>query len=176
MQLRTLQLLLLLGAIAWALAPFWGMALFLAFELLLLITVAYKRRAAGRVVRAHREALEKMLTPEALAWVEARAFHFAWPKVADAYGTTLKMTSLLVLLVGLWLPVRALLFLSPQVLWGLGPAVAVFFVGVLVGSRIDAPSLLEQDGWKKFQPAHDEATKVVRLLETAGRWVQNPPP
>jgi hypothetical protein len=56
------------------------------------------------------------------------------------------------------------------------PAIAVFFIGVTVGGKLEPDLLLTEDRYKDQKPVHDEAVKVLSLLSTAGRWAPPGPP
>ena len=176
MPLNTLQGLLVGGAIVWALFPFYGAAVFAALELLLVLTVLSKSRAARKYVASAGEQLDKTMTPEARAWVSRFAMHFVWPKEAKAYGNTLKMTSLMMGLLALWLVARAVITFNFSILVMLVPLVAVFAIGVAFGGKLEPDLLVEEDRYRSSKPLHEEATKVLALLSTAGRWAPTPPP
>lgn len=170
MPLTTLQGLLVLSAVVWAIFPIYGAPVFLALDALLLLTAAAKSRAAAKYVAAQAEQLDKTMTPEAKAWVQRFAFHFVWPAEAKAYGTALKMTSLVMMMLGVWFVVYSLLRWNPTLLFALVPAAVVFFLGTTVGGKLEPDLLLTEDRYKDKQPLHEEAVKVLSLLSTAGRW------
>jgi hypothetical protein len=182
MPLKTLQGMLVVSALAWAIFPIYAAPFFLAFDLLLWLTASSKSRAARKYVNEAGGHLEKTVQPETRAWIEAHAFHFVWPEEAKAYGTTLKMTSLLMLLLGVWWLVYSVIrfFLhfdnSFTILVMLVPAVAVFAIGVSTGGKLEPDQLLEEERYKDKKPFHEEAVKVLSLLSTAGRWAPPAPP
>lgn len=176
MPLKTLQGLLVGSALLWAIFPFYGAPVFLAFELLLVLTAFSKSRSAKKYVRSAGEHLEKTLSPEARGWVEKYAFHFVWPEEAKAYGTTLKMTSLLMMMLAVAWVGHALLRFDFRYLLVLVPGLLVFVSGVSVGGKLEPDQLLTEDRYKDKKPLHDEAVKVLALLSTAGRWAPPVPP
>ena len=182
MPLKTLQGLLVGSALIWGLVPIYAAPIFLAFDLLLLLTALSKQRAAAKYVASAQEQLEKTMTPEGRAWVKKYAFHFVWAEEAKAYGTTLKMTSFMMMMLAVWWVVYA------GIRWALGfdtsfgilvmwvPALLVFICGVTVGGMLEPDQLLTEDKYKDKKPLHDEAVKVLALLSTAGRWAPPAPP
>jgi hypothetical protein len=168
MHLRTLQFLLVFGAFAWALFPVWGGAAYTAALLLVAVSVWFKSRAARRVLDGQREALEKTLRPEVLVWVRRFAFFYVWPDESKAWATTLKMSSLLMLLETVAIVVRTVLEFSLTPLWQLVPAALSFFFGAGLGGRLEVDALVNEDAWKVHQPLHAEASRVLRLQKTGG--------
>lgn len=173
--IKTLQLLLVAGAVAWALAPVWGGYGFGAIFLLTALTIFSKRRAARKKLAAHVEELGKSLTPEAVAWAQKHPLFYVWPEAAQAWGTTLKMTSLVMGLLSLWFLVRGFFFVQPWVWLCIAPATAVFFVGVTWGSKLDLETLLADDAKKPQKALHDEVKKVLTLQSLAGKWAPGEP-
>jgi hypothetical protein len=182
MPLKTLQGLLVGTAVIWALVPIYSAPIFLAFDLLLVMTALSKQRSAAKYVDSASEQLEKTMTPEGRAWVKQHAFHFVWGEEAKAYGTTLKMTSFMMMMLAVWWVVYAVIrwMLNFDTSFGilvmLAPALLVFTVGVTVGGKLEPDQLLTEDKYKDKKPLHDEAVKVVALLSTAGRWAPPTPP
>lgn len=176
MSLSTLRGLLVLGVAAWGLFPFYGMGAFLAVWALLLLSVVAKRRSAGKALEAHREKVSSMVSPEALQWARKHAFFYVWPEEAKAWGLTLKMVSLTMILLALWLGARGMVFASPSVWVGLLPAVVVFFVGTTLGGGLDVPELLNEERYRGHQPHHEELEKVLGLQRVAGQFAPGEPP
>jgi hypothetical protein len=176
MALKTLQGLLVGAAILWAIFPFYAAPVFLGLDLLLLLTVASKSRSAGKYVKGATEQLDKTMSPEARGWVERFSFHFVWPEEAKAYGATLKMSSFMMLFLGIWWVIYAVIRWNFGILLMLVPAIAVFFIGVTMGGKLEPDLLLTEDRYKDQKPVHDEAVKVLSLLSTAGRWAPPGPP
>ena len=175
MPIKTLQLLLVVGALAWGLAPVWGGYGFGAIYLLMVLTVIAKRRAARKKLAAHAEELAKSLRPEAVAWAQKHPLFYVWPQAAQAWGLTLKMGSLLMGLLSIWFVVRGFLFLQPWVWLCILPATVVFFVGVTWGSRLDLDDLVQDEKWVAERTLHDEVKRVLALQSLAGKWSPGEP-
>jgi hypothetical protein len=167
---RTLQSLLVLAAIGWALIPGWGGPAFLAVYGLVLLTIATKRLAARRKLTAHLDELAKAVSPEGIAWAKDHPLFYVWPDAARAWGLTLKIGSLLMLVLSAWFVVRGVFFLAPGVWLWILPAGVVFVVGVTLGGRLDLDALLAEEKWKRHKPLHDEVKKVLTLQALAGKW------
>jgi hypothetical protein len=175
MPLKTLQGLLVISAILWAIFPFYAAPVFLAFDLLLWLTTASKSRAARKYVDASSEQLEKTMSPEARGWVREYALHFVWPEESKAYGQTLKMTGLMMGFVVVWWVIYAVIRWNFLILTMIVPAIAVFFVGVTAGGKLEPDELVNESSYKDKKPLHEEAVKVLALLSTAGRWAPPAP-
>lgn len=176
MPLKTLQGLLVGSALIWAIFPFYGAPVYLAFELLLILTALSKSRSALKYVQSAGGHLEKTLSPEARGWVEKYAFHFVWPEEAKAYGTTLKMTSLMMMLLAVAWVGHTIFRFNLSILLMFLPGLAVFAAGVSLGGKLEPDQLLSEDRYKDQRPLHEEAVKVLALLSTAGRWTPPAPP
>jgi hypothetical protein len=167
--LRTLQGLLVISALVWALFPRAGVGVFASAQLLCLFTVWRKIRAARASIEPRLEELNKALTPEGVQWVQRFAFWYTARDACREWGTTLKMSSLLMLLLAPWLIIRALIAAEFTLLFMLGPAVLFFFVGVVAGGRLDLDELVNDEGWKQHKQLHEDATRVLALKETRPR-------
>jgi len=171
--LRTLQGLLVVSALFWAFFPRWGVGVFAAAQLLCLVSVWRKVRAARKSVAPRVEELRKALSEEGVAWVQRFAFWYVARDQSQEWGTTLKMSSLLMLLLAPWLVIRALISVEFHLLLLLIPVVAFFFIGVTAGSRLDVEDLVNAAHWSKHKALHEEATRVLSLKETVGQWPPN---
>lgn len=175
MALRTLQGLVLLSAIGWAVFPYWGGFAFGAIYGLLLLTIVSKKRAARKKLAAHAEHLAASLPAETIDWAQKHALFYVWPTAAKAWALTMKMTSLTMLPLALWFGFRGLAFLQPWVWLCLVPAVGVFFLGVTWGDKLDLDAWLVEEKWKEKKPLHDEVKKVLTLQSLAGKWAPGEP-
>lgn len=175
MAIKTLQSLLLAGAVGWALFPQWGGLAFLAIYALVLLTVVSKRRAARKKLSAHVEEMQRAISPDAIAWAKEHPLFYVWPEAARAWGLTLKITSLMMLSLSVWFVIRGVVFLAPTVWLSIIPAAAVFLVGITWGGRLDLEALLGEEKWKAKKVLHDEVKKVLTLQSLAGKWTPGEP-
>lgn len=175
MAIRTLQSLLLLGAIGWALFPQWGAVAFFSAYLLLVGSLVLLARAARKKLGGHLDELAKALPPEAIDWAKQHPLFYVWPQAAREWGLTLKITSLLMLGLSLWFAIRGLVFVTPSVWLMILPAAAVFVVGITWGGRLDLEALLGEERWRPKKPLHDEVKKVLTLQSLAGKWTPGEP-
>ena len=175
MSLRSLQLLLFGAAIAWGLFPQWGGLFFGACYGLLLLTIVSKRRAAQKKLSAHTEQMAGSLTPEAIEWAKKHPLFYVWPSAAREWALTMKVVSLMMLLLSIWFVVRGLVFLQPWVWLCILPAAVIFFLGVTWGDKLDLENVLAEEKWKAQKPLHDEVKKVLTLQSLAGKWAPGEP-
>ncbi len=160
----------MLATVGWGLFPRWGGFAFFAVYALVLLTIATKRLAARRKLTAHLDELAKAVSPDGIAWANEHPLFYVWPDAARAWGLTLKISSLLMLVLSVWFLIRGFAFLSPGVWLAIIPAAAVFVVGVTLGGRLDLDALLAEERWKAKKPLHDEVKKVLTLQALAGKW------
>ena len=168
--------LVLFGAcLAWGLFPQWGGLGFGAVYGLLLLTIVSKRRAARKKLATHEEQMAGSLTPEAIAWAKKHPLFYVWPQAAREWSLTMKVVSLMMLLLSVWFVVRGLVFLQPWVWLAIIPAAVVFFIGVTWGDRLDLENVLAEAKWAGRKPLHDEVKKVLTLQSLAGKWAPGEP-
>lgn len=175
MPIRTLQYLLLAAAMGWGLFPYWGGLAFGAVYALLLLTIVSKKRAAKKKLAGHAEQMAAALAPEAVAWANKHPLFYVWPTAAKAWALTMKVVSLMMLLLSIWFGARGILFLDPMVWLCIAPATVIFFLGVTWGDKFDLDSWLIEDKWKAMKPLHDEVKKVLTLQSLAGKWAPGEP-
>ena len=175
MPIKTLQLLLVASAAAWGIFPVYGGYGFGAAYLLVLLTVLAKRRAARKKLAAHVEEMGKSLPAEAVTWAQKHPLFYVWPQAAQAWGLTLRMTSLVMLLLSIWFVVRGFFFLQPWVWLCVAPATVVFFLGVTWGSRLDLDEFVKDEKLAGQRALHDEVKKVLTLQSLAGKWAPGEP-
>lgn len=170
MTIGNLRLLLFGAALGWGLFPYWGGLGFVAVYGLLLLTVKSKQRAAGKMLAAHEAELSKSVSPEAIAWAKQHPLFYVWPAPAKEWALTMKVVSLMMLLLSVWFVARALIFWQPWVLGCLVPAAGMFFLGVTWGDRLDLDNVLGEEKWKAKKPLHDEVRRVLTLQSLVGKW------
>ncbi len=175
MSITALRNLLIGAGLAWGLFPQWGGIAFVAVYGLLLLTIMSKRRAAKKLLAGHAEQMAGSLTPEAIAWAKEHPLFYVWPKAAKEWALTMKVVSLMTLILGVWFAVRGLVFLQPWVWLCLVPAAAIFFFGVTWGDRLDLENVLAEEKWAGKKGLHDEVKKVLTLQSLAGKWTPGEP-
>lgn len=175
MPVATLQLLLFGAGLAWGLFPYWGGLGFGAVYGLLLLTIVTKRRAARKKLAGHEEQMAGSLKPEAIAWAKKHPLFYVWPSAAREWALTMKMVSLMMMLLSVWFVVRGLVFLQPWVWLCIAPASAIFFFGVTWGDRLNLENVLKEEKWAEVKPLHDEVKKVLTLQSLAGKWAPGEP-
>ena len=115
------------------------------------------------------------LSSEAIAWAKNHPLFYVWPQSAREWAMTMKMVSLMMLLLSFWFLVRGVVFLQPWVWLCILPATAMFFLGVTWGDRLDLENVLTEEKWKGHKPLHDEVKKVLTLQSLAGKWAPGEP-
>lgn len=175
MTLATLRSVLFGAALGWGLFPQWGGLGFVAVYGLLLLTIVAKRRAAKKKLEGHADQMALSLTAEAVGWAKKHPLFYVWPQAAREWALTMKMVSLMMLLLGVWFVVRGIVFLQPWVWLCLLPATVIFFFGVTWGDRLDLENVLAEEKWKAHRPLHDEVKKVLTLQSLAGKWAPGEP-
>lgn len=174
MSSKTVQKLLVIAALAWALLPTWGGLLYAAAFVTLLMGTVSRVRAARGLVDAHREALAKGLSDDALAWVRRFPFFYVWPEGAKEWGTMWRMNGMLALFLAPWFAIRALFFKETWEYALLLPLFVSLVVGVRVALRLEVIDLLKEPRWRRFGPRHDEAQQYLSMRRTAGLWPPEP--
>lgn len=176
MSLKTIQKLLVLSALAWALLPTWGGLVYASSFVVLVVGTASRIRAARAVIEQHQEALAKTLSRETLDWVRRFPFVYVWKEDAKRWGTTWRMSGMLALFLAPWFAIRAL-FLGETWEFSLLVLLAVLLVvGVRVALRIEVAELLEEEKWRAFRPRHEDALRFLGLRAAAGLWPPVPSP
>jgi hypothetical protein len=169
--LKTLQTLFIVSWAAWACMPLWGLPLFLAMQVLLLVGQAQESGKARAQVSA--DPVFATLDPEARAFLERHALFYSSQASAKAWSTTFRAVSLALILL---VPAFAAHAFLRQELWLLVPLIPAL-VGVVVNGTRARP--LELDEWVK-EPEHSTdlpkhqaikaalASKVAAALASAG--------
>ncbi len=176
MSLRVLQKLLVISALAWALLPTWGGALYAASVVVLAVGTVRRVRAARVILDAHREALSRGLSADTLDWVRRFPLVYVWKDSARQWGTTWRMSGLLALLLAPWFAIRALAFQETWELALLIPLAAMLLVGVRVALRLEVGELLTDAKWRAFGPRHEDALRYLGMRVAAGLWPPEPSP
>jgi len=174
LSLGTVQKVLVLSALAWAILPTWGGYAFLAAWVLLAIGSAQRQRKARALLAEHRASLGNF-PEETNRHLDRHALSYVWPQVAEKWGTTWQMAGLLCIIEGMALSVRAALGLHPSWLLFLLPLAAGVLVGGAMGRRIKIAERVKED-LKGDKPVHDALTTVIKLKGTMGQWPPAPPP
>ncbi len=175
MTIGNLRLLLFGAALGWGLFPYWGGLGFAAVYGLLLLTVKSKQRAAAKKLSAHEAELSKSVSAEAIGFAKQHPLFYVWPAAAKEWALTMKVVSLMVLLLSAWFIARGLLFWQPWVILCLVPATAIFFLGVTWGDRLDLENVLPEPKWAGRKVLHDEVRRVLVLQSLAGKWSPGDP-
>lgn len=172
--LTTVQSLLVLSALLWALVPTWGAFAFFSSWLLMVFATRRRTQRARSLVEGNLEKL-KTLTPEGLALTRRFALAYVWPSSAEQWGTTWQMTGLLSLLVGAVFLLRALVFWDPTPLFLLLPLLLLLLIGGAMARRIKVSERVRED-LKDLRMTHDTTTALLRLKSTVGQWPPEPSP
>lgn len=172
--LTTVQRLLVVSALGWAIFPTWGAAAFIASWVLLAVGSRQRARAARAVLVAHPDAIGS-LRDDSKVLLEQNALAYVWPKVAEKWGTTWQMAGLLCILLGGTFLVWAALTLTLWYLAYLVPLVAGLVVGTAVGHRIKIYERVRED-LTEAKGAHDPIAIMVNLKTATGKWPPQPPP
>lgn len=175
MKLKWTVRCLLIGALCWALLPWWGGWVF-AVALAVLVVGTLKRRAeARRVMEEALPALEAQLTAPARDWARHNALLYVWPKTATAWAQAWQLNVLFAVLLAPWFLLRWLFLGESRDVWLLVPLVAVFVVAALVRLRL-TPEKVNHEQFKKHKPSHDEVSAVLGMRTVVGRWPPKPSP
>lgn len=176
MSLKTIQRLLVISALVWALLPTWGGLVYASSWVLLAVATASRIRAARALIDQHREALAKGLSAEALEWIRRFPLVYVWKNTAKEWGTTWRMTGMLSLFLAPWFIIRALFLRETWEFALLLPLLILLFVGVRVALRIELTELLADAKWKPFVPLSEDAVRYLGLRRGAGLWPPAPSP
>jgi|GEM_PF-2722066 Flp pilus assembly protein TadB len=166
--LPTIQRLLVISALAWAIFPRWGGFAFGASWVLLLAGSMNRRARAAKLLAANETTL-KTLTPEALALARQYPLAYVWPSTAERWGTTWQLSALLALILGGVFAAWALFSMTSWYLVLLAPLVVVLFVGGVMSRRIKIAERVKQD-LKSDRPAHDAIVTLLSLKTAVGQW------
>jgi hypothetical protein len=168
--LKTLQKLLVLSALAWALLPTWGGLVYASSFVVLAVGTASRVRAARAILDEHRETLAKGLSAETLEWMRRFPFVYVWRDSAKQWGTTWRMSGILAIFLAPWFAIRALFLRETWELALLAPLLVLLVVGVRIALRLELTELLTDAKWRAFGPRHEEAVRYLGLRAAAGLW------
>lgn len=177
MSLKTIQKLLVISALLWAMLPTWGGLLYAAAWTLLAVGTSSRIRAARVVLEAHREELARGLSGETLSWVGQHPFFYVWRETAKEWGTTWRMTGILAIFLAPWFFIRALFLRETWEFVLLAPLAVLLIVGVRIALKVELVELLKEK--KKLEPfigKHEEALRYLTLRAAAGKWPPVPSP
>jgi hypothetical protein len=168
--LKAAQRLILLSGVLWAVLPSWGVPIFAAAVVLVMLQIVQRTRQARRFVVERRDELGRVLAAPALAQLEAAPLHYVWPDESRAYVATLRMATLVLLILVPVFAVRALL-LDRADGWALVP-VAIFFLSAgRLAARLDVDGASKDEATEAL---HKQVMAVVTMKALAGQWA--PPP
>jgi hypothetical protein len=174
--LKTLQKLIVVSSLVWALLPTWGGLLFASSWVVLAVATVSRVRAARAIIDAHRDDLAKGLSEDALAWVRRVPFVYVWRDAAKEWGTTWRMTGILTIFLMPWFAIRALVFHERWELALLAPLLVLLVVGVRVALRLEVQELVKEARWQAFAAHHEDASRYLMLRSTLGKWPPVPSP
>jgi hypothetical protein len=174
LSLTTVQRLLVLSALGWAIFPKWGAAPFFASWVLLALASRQREKQARELLSANPDALGTF-PEETKQHMSRYALSYVWPQVAEKWGTTWQMAGLLCLLLGGVFLLWSLLTFTLWYLAYLVPIVAGLFTGGAVARRIKIHERVRED-LKDVKSLHDSVSIVVNLKTAAGKWPPRPPP
>jgi hypothetical protein len=170
LSLKVAQRLIVLSGMLWALFPSWGVPAFAAAVVLLMAQIFQRTRQARRFVLERRDELARVLPGPALGQLEAAPLHYVWPEESRAYVVTLRMASLVLLLLLPVFVLRALL-VNREDGWALVPA-AIFFVSAgRLATRLDVDAAARDEATEAL---HQQVVAVATMKALAGQWA--PPP
>jgi hypothetical protein len=168
--LKTVQKLLVVSALLWALLPKWGGFAYAAAWGVLALGTRSRIRAAREVFDAHRGELAKSLSDESLAWVRRFPFFYVWRDSAKEWGTTWRMTGILALFLAPWFLLRALLLGETWEFALLVPLLVLLVVGVRTALHLEVTGLLEEPRYEPYRSHHEEAFRYLSMRTLAGKW------
>lgn len=171
----TVQRLLVVSALAWAITPTWGGFAFGAGWALLAVGSLRRARQASALLEASAGTVLSALTPEALAHAKRYPLAYVWPSSAERWGSTWQLAALLNLILSVVFAAWSLLTFS---LWRLGFLLPLA-IGVVVGGsmarRIKIAERVKQD-LTSLRVTHDTLTTLLQLKKTMGQWPPAPSP
>lgn len=176
MSLKTLQKLLVLSALAWALLPTWGGLVYASSFVVLAVGTSSRIRAARAVLDQQQETLTKGLSAETLAWVRRFPFFYVWKDTAKQWGTTWRMSGILAIFLAPWFAIRALFLRETWEFSLLVPLLVLLVVGVRIALRLEVAELVTDAKWSEFAPRHEDAMRYLGLRAAAGLWPPVPSP
>lgn len=170
MSLKTLQKLLVLSALAWALIPTWGGLVYASSWVVLAVGTASRIRAARAILDEHQETLAKGLSAETLEWVRRFPFVYVWKDSAKQWGTTWRMSGILAIFLAPWFAIRALFLRETWEFALLAPLLVLLVVGVRIALRLELTELIASEKWRPFVPRHEDALRYLGMRAAAGQW------
>ena len=174
LSLTTVQRLLVLSALAWAVLPVWGGFAFGASWLLLALATRSRLGRARALLEAHLDKVST-LSPEGLALTRRFPLGYVWPSSAERWGNTWQMTGLLALVLGVVFLLWALLTQTTWYLFLL-LALAVQLVAGGAMSRKLKVNERVRDDLRDSRVLHDTTVTLLRLKTTVGQWPPEPSP
>ncbi len=174
LSLTTVQRLLVISALSWAIFPRWGGFAFLASWVLLAIGSANRTTRARKVLDAHGSLLGT-LSPETQSLVQRFPLAYVWPSTAERWGTTWQLSGLVSLILAGVFAAWALLTFTAWYLLLLVPLAGTLVGGGAMARRIKVGDRVKED-LKELRPAHDSLTTVLALKTTIGQWPPEPSP
>jgi len=172
--LPTIQRLLVLSALGWAIFPRWGAFAFGAVWVLLLLGSRTRTTRARAVLDANVGVLTA-LNPAELAHAQKYALTYVWPSSAERWAMTWQMTGLLSLILGAVFGAWALFTLSAWYLVFLVPLAATLLAGGGMARRLSIAERVKED-LKALRPLHERVATVLGLKVTVGQWPPEPSP
>ncbi|MEW5741746.1 MAG: hypothetical protein AB1938_22695 [Myxococcota bacterium] len=176
MSLKTLQKLLVVSALLWALLPTWGSLAYASAWVVLAVGTRSRVQAARAVIDGSREELGKGLSEETLAWIRRFPFLYTWKDAAKEWGTTWRMAGLLALFLAPWFLIRALFLRETWEFALLAPLAVLLLVGGRISLRLEVTELLKEKKYEPFRPQHEEAVRYLSMRTLAGKWPPVPSP
>lgn len=172
--LNTVQRLLVLSAVAWAIVPRWCGFAFAAAWVVLAIGSRQRASAARKLIAANPDALGKF-PDETRAHLDKYALSYVWPELADKWGITWQLAGLLCVILSFVFGAWALFTFSLWPLLFLVPLAVGVYGGGAMARRIKIAERVKED-LKALKGTHDALILVVRMKTGAGQWPPAPPP
>jgi hypothetical protein len=175
MSVQVTQRLLIVGALVWALLPWWGAPCFLGAWLVLLVATRRRQRDARAAFDLGGDALRSQLSPEAFAWARRHALYFTWPQTAARWAHLWQLTVLVAVLLAPWFLLRALFLSERGDLWLLAPLAGLFVAAGLARLSLTGEKVNHAQ-YGRHKPAHEEAASVLAMRRVVGTWPPAPAP
>lgn len=172
---ETVQRLLVVSALVWAVAPTWGGFAFGAGWVLLAFGSMRRTQQASALLEASAGTVLTALPPETLTHAKNYPLAYVWPSSAERWGGTWQLAALLCVILSGVFAAWSLFTFSLWRLVYLVPLALGVVLGGAMSRRIKIAERVKQD-LTSLRVTHDTLTTLLHLKRTMGQWPPAPSP
>lgn len=159
MSLRVLQMLFVLSWAAWACMPLWGSVAFAAMEVLVLLGLWQRTRAARADLEGQHAAAVQGLDADAKAWLGRYPFFYTQRVSAREWARLLRAAALAIVLLVPVFALQALVRTDLTLLVALAPALVFFLLNTFLAPTLEVDDWTKAAGKENERRLHDAVTR-----------------